>query len=147
MGSRNVFRGVLHASWRDRWTIAGIVCVATWCECQIRWAPLPVLARRFGVRLGGAGDDDVADGLPDLPLWARRRLRLTRRVMRHWPVSGVCLRYSLVAGRQLRALDPELRVGVGKRDGSVVAHAWLVIGGRSLDVFEDAYRELPLELA
>ncbi len=33
----------------------------------------------------------------------------------------------------MRRLDPVLRIGVAKHEGEVKAHAWLEIGGLSLD--------------
>lgn len=71
------------------------------------------------------------------------RLRIARRVMRNWPVEGVCLRHALVAGHRVSDLNPTLRIGVARTAPDVMkAHAWLEIAGRSLDVEASDYELL-----
>ncbi|MBI3200161.1 MAG: lasso peptide biosynthesis B2 protein [Myxococcales bacterium] len=53
----------------------------------------------------------------------------TDRVLGVWPRRGRCLRRSLVLGAMLRAHRPVLRIGVRRRSGGIVAHAWLEIDG------------------
>lgn len=131
------------SSWVERREFVVVAALAMWCELLIRWRPLPELARRFDVKLeaGPAAAPDVP--LELLPPWALMRLRMVRRVMRNWPVDGVCLRHALVAGHRVSALEPTLRIGVAMSDPGVVrAHAWLEIDGRSLDVESNNYERL-----
>jgi hypothetical protein len=79
-----------------------------------------------------------------LPLWAVRRLAVVQAVMRHWPIDGVCLRESLVAGQRLRRLDPVMKVGVKRGAAGVMAHAWLQIDGIDLDPAAIEFGELVL---
>ena len=119
--------------------------LAVWCEALVRWRPLPELARRFRVGLGSDGPLAVETPLESLPPWATTRLRIARRVMRNWPVDGVCLRHTLIAGHRVAALRPMLHIGVAISDPGVLqAHAWLEIDGRSLDVESKNYERLSL---
>lgn len=64
----------------------------------------------------------------------RLALRATVRVIRHWPFgSGPCLRESLVLGHLLRDRTPELRFGVARSHGRILAHAWVEAGGRPIN--------------
>lgn len=130
-------------TWAERRELAVVAILAVWCEVLIRWRPLPELARRFNVKLE-AGPPTASDvPLEVLPPWALMRLRMVRRVMRNWPVDGVCLRHALVAGHRVSALDPTLRIGVAMGDpGALRAHAWLEIDRRSLDVESNNYERL-----
>ena len=122
-----------------------VVGLAMWCESLIRWRPLPELARRFKVGMGPESLVPADASLESLPGWAIMRLRMVRRVMRNWPVDGVCLRHTLVAGHRVRTLHPTLHIGVAMSDPGVLqAHAWLEIGGRSLDVESRNYERLSL---
>ena len=130
--------------WGDRGELVTVVALALLCESLIRWRPLPALAHMFSVRLGPP-DTEPLEPLQTLPEWALVRLRMTRRVMRNWPLDGVCLRHALVAGQRIKALDPVLRIGVARGDGGRIdAHAWLEIDGRGLDVRAVDYLTLPL---
>ena len=133
------------ASWSDRREFAVNVALATACEAMIRWRRLPHLASTFGVSLSPKSDElEPADDVV-LPGWAIERLRITRRVMRNWPVDGACLRHALVAGQRIRSLDPVLVVGVARADdGGLEAHAWLEVSGHALDVDAGRYQALPL---
>ena len=139
-------RAVVTMSWPERREVVVVCFVALTCECTIRSLSLPQLARLFRVHLVEDPTYGAVDDLDLLPEWARARLRVARRVMRNWPVEGVCLRHSLVAGQRLRTLQPVLKVGVARRNGAVVAHAWLAIDGLNLDVFADEYHVLPMVL-
>ncbi|NED99597.1 lasso peptide biosynthesis B2 protein [Phytoactinopolyspora halotolerans] len=123
---------------------------AVFVEVGLRVTTLPRLARLVGTPLRLDTDAAIAEpasataaGLR-LPPAAIRRLRAVRRVMRHWPFGDTCLRRALVSGQLLRGSHPELRVGVAKIDGKIQAHAWLEIGGTSLDP-GGAAAHLPLE--
>jgi Transglutaminase-like superfamily len=114
-------------------TVAVLV-VAAGVEVALRVATLPSTARlvRISLALDQAPAADTDERVP-LPAWARQRLRAVHRVMRHWPFGDTCLRQALVGGQRLHRLSPCLRVGVKKEAGAVKAHAWLEIGGVSLD--------------
>lgn len=120
-----------------------MVLLAGGTELGVRTLPLARLARLYRVGFGPAADQEPGPPLDELPLWAARRLRVVARVMRRWPVQGECLRHSLVAGQRLRALRPELKLGVATDGAGVVAHAWLAIAGRSLDPLSAQYEEFP----
>lgn len=139
-------RRARNASWAARAEYVKVAVLACVTEVAVRTIPLPRLVSAYGLTLGpegnghNSGEDELAAG--ELPPWARQRLRVVVHVMRRWPVQGECLRYGLVAGQRLRALHPELRLGVTKKGSTIVAHAWLVIGGRSLDPTSGDYAEL-----
>ena len=129
----------------ERREYAVSLVLATACEAMIRWRRLPDLARTFGLRLSPASDELEPVEAVVLPEWAVERLRITRRVMRNWPVDGACLRHALVAGQRIRSLDPILVVGVARADdGGLDAHAWLEVSGHALDVDAGRYQALPL---
>lgn len=136
-------RRVGPSSWSTRLEYTTVVILACGTEVAVRTVPLAVLARLYGVTFGPALDEEADAPLEELTAWAVRRFRVVSRVMRRWPVQGECLRHALVAGQRLRALHPELKLGVAKVDTEIIAHAWLVIGGRSLDPTSDRYDELP----
>lgn len=119
--------------------------VAVIVEIGLRTMTLPRLAKLLGVPLRLDDGDAVMPepGVLRARPWVRRRLRATRRVMRHWPFGDTCLRRALVSGHRLRRLHPALRVGVAKIDGRIQAHAWLELNGVSLDpAGAAAYRTL-----
>jgi hypothetical protein len=68
--------------------------------------------------------------------WLSRRLLPAGR--------GVCLEQSLVAYRFLSAQgsSPELIIGVGRRDGKFIAHAWIALGGRPIGDSPTAFSDL-----
>ncbi|WP_210438694.1 lasso peptide biosynthesis B2 protein [Nocardioides xinjiangensis] len=103
-------------------------------EVGLRSLRLPRLSRLLGVPLDTAARRDPrTPGVVVVPHRARRRLAATRRALEHWPFGDSCLRVALVGGFLVRDLDPVLRIGVASHDGEVKAHAWLEIGGLSLD--------------
>jgi len=121
-------------------------------EWLLRRAPLSVVASRM--RLSVTQTDGSTTSEPDddnharLPEWAIRRLRAVERVSRWWRLgrSGPCLRSSLVAGRRLAVLDPELHLGV-KRDGEKLrAHAWVRVGTTDFDLDPGDWAPLPLQI-
>lgn len=123
-----------------------VVVLGIASELALRVLPLPRVAKLFGVGLSPAvgGGPAPEEAAPPIPLWAFRRLQVVSTVMKRWPVDGTCLRQSLVAGQRLRSLDPQLRVGVARGEAGLEAHAWLEVGGRSLDPTSDRYDELRL---
>lgn len=105
---------------------AAAALVACGVEIGLRVFSLPRTARMLGVPLRHASADEVVEPTrARLGGRGRDRVRAVRWVMRHWPFGDTCLRHSLVAGRRLRRLHPELVIGVRKAAGVVTAHAWL----------------------
>lgn len=130
------------ASWSSRLEYVKVALLACVTELAVRWVPLVRLARLYGVTLAGGQAPDRPGPVTELPPWAVRRLRVVERFMRRWPVDGACLRQALVAGQRVRALQPELRLGVAKEATGIVAHAWIAVGGTSLDPTSGRYAEL-----
>lgn len=129
------------ASWATRLEYLKVLALACVTEVVVRRVSLTRVARFYGVAFGAPAR--AMEPLEDLPAWAVRRLRIVVRVMRRWPVQGECLRHALVAGQRVRALNPELKLGVAKEGATgIVAHAWLVVGGKSLDPTSGRYAEL-----
>ena len=137
---------VVRMSWSQRVEFAKVCMLALACEVLIRARPLPEVARLFGVSLRPEPSHETSEPLEgDLPGWALLRLRMTGLLMRRWPVDGTCLRRSLVAGQRIRRLNPVLRIGVATgTTGSLDAHAWLEVNGRSLDGQSGRYETLSL---
>lgn len=133
---------VLRMPWRTQLQALRVVVVALVVEIGLRAVSLPRLARVLGVGLETASAPAAPSGeLPEsLATEARRReLEAVGRVMRHWPAERICLRRALVLGRLLRDLQPQLRVGVAREDGVLVAHAWIEVAGVRLDQGEDRF--------
>ncbi len=134
-------RRARQASWTTGLEYLKVLALAGITEVALRRVPLGRLARLHGVAFAAAPTS--GEPLDELPAWAAHRLRVVGRVMGRWPVDGTCLRHALVAGHRVRALQPELKLGVAKDDtGKIVAHAWLVIGGKSLDPSSGRFVEL-----
>jgi hypothetical protein len=129
---------------RDVREVLAVAGVAALAEVSLRTSTLPVTARRLRVPLdlgGAAAPTDSAT--PVLPVTARRQVRAVRLVLGNWPFGSTCLRQSLVLGQRLRRLEPVLVVGVARgADASLAAHAWLVIGGHSLDPESERFAAL-----
>jgi hypothetical protein len=129
-------------TWREIVQVPIVVGLGLVAEVAVRALPLPSVARLFRIELT---DDAPASGSqPELPEWALIRWRVVKRVMRHWPGGGACLRQSLVAGSRLRRLRPTMRLGVARAAGRIQAHAWLEVAGWSLDPSAGDYGVLPL---
>jgi hypothetical protein len=91
-----------------------------------RWLHVPLTLDRSSAPIGRLDQLSLTEAEGDL-------LDTARRVLRHRPFNGTCLRRALIAGYVLRHHDPTLRIGVAKYSRQVEAHAWLEIGGISLD--------------
>ena len=105
-------------------------------EIGVRFARLPVFARVLGIGIStGPHAVEAVHGSAPLHRSDVARYRAARHVLRIWPDSGEtsCLRLALTAGFLLRHRRPLLRIGVARTDGSVVAHAWLIVDGVPLD--------------
>ena len=110
------------------WGVAAVV------EVGLHTVRLPRLCRWLGVPLDtSAAPRPRPDGVVIVPRRARRRLAATRRALKYWPFGDSCLRVALVGGFLVRDLDPVLRIGVARHRSEITAHAWLEIGGVSLD--------------
>ena len=140
-------RLVWHMPWWRKVEFAVVLALAAASEVTVRLLTLPRAARLFAVRLDPGGEVQMApeqSSTATLPPWAVRRLAVVQAVMRHWPIDGVCLRESLVAGQRLRQLDPVMKVGVKRGEAGVMAHAWLQVGGVDLDPSAIEFGELVL---
>jgi hypothetical protein len=117
--------------------VRATILVAT-IEIALHRRPLDQVARRLGVPLaGGVPEVDVPPLDPavlspreELSMWA------SRWVLEHWLFDATCLRRSLAWGWALRSREPALCVGL-LDDGKDLAHAWLHLGGASLDARDD----------
>ena len=132
------------------------------------WRALPVSERRQLLRLlmllpmmhaslalaGYARTRRWCERLSDRPTWqrasaqdidaARRLTELAAIAGRHGITEASCLRQALVVSTLLRrrGLDAKLQIGV-QRDGETFgAHAWVEVGGESLQVDTRRYRAL-----
>jgi hypothetical protein len=130
-------------SWSTRFEYCFVWCLAAVTELLLRFVSLRRLTALYRVQWNVEPTEPAGEDL-QLPPWARQRLRIVGVVMQRWPVDGVCLRESLVAGQRLRKLSPVLRLGVDRQGSSVIAHAWLEINGRSLDARSQLYSVLPV---
>ena len=130
-GRRSVIGGLAPV---DLARTAAALLLAVVVESGLRTLSLPRLSRLLGVPLDTSVQREVEITHPVIvPRWARRRLVAARRALRYWPFGDSCLRLALVGGCLVRRLDPVLRIGVAKHEGEIKAHAWLEIGGLSLD--------------
>lgn len=139
------FRNARSLTWALRREYVIVFVLGCASELALRLLPLRQTAKLFRVSFdSSAARAESSPPIDVLPTWAVDRVRAVRYVMRHWPVDGVCLRDSLVAGHRLRALHPKLKLGVARSESGVAAHAWLEVDGRSLDPSYLHYAELPL---
>lgn len=113
--------------------VVAVALTAALVEVGLRAITLPTLARWSGTPL-------LLDDAPStpaepvhLPPEAVASVRTVRAVMSRWPYGDTCLRVALVAGNRLRRWHPRLALGVQRVDAAIVAHAWLEIGGQTLD--------------
>lgn len=135
-------RQVRAMPWSLRYEYAVVLALACLTEAALRFIPLTAVAPLLGVSV--RPEHGRTQTLDALPPWALSRVRVVRVVMARWPVDGVCLRSSLVTGQRLRSLQPALRVGVARSEAEVRAHAWLEVGGRSLDPMSARFAALSL---
>ena len=73
--------------------------------------------------------------LPSKQATAERLGRISGAVARRWPGEALCLQRSLVLLWLLRRrrIDAELRVGVRRTEGGLIAHAWVESDGKPLN--------------
>lgn len=117
--------------------LAQVTVIAVFVELALRRVAVDRLAGWLGVNLRLSGHPTV--GPTSLTACnfrpeELRKARLARRLLRYWPFGqGPCLRESLVVGHALRRHCPVLRLGVARDGQSIAAHAWLEVGGVSLE--------------
>jgi transglutaminase superfamily protein len=110
-------------------------------EIGLRRHPLPVMCRKLGIGCDLRSADAPAAVPVVLPRRTRTAVLACAYAVARWPMGGTCLRSCLVVGHRLRTLDPVLRIGV-RREGELVVHSWLEIGGRTLDATSTQYATL-----
>ena len=101
-------------------------------ELALRVLTLSRVCALLGIHLGVDGEAPVHAPPAPLSERERRRVALVHHVLAVVPWDGRCLRTSLLIGHLLRDRHPVLRLGVKPRDGALVFHAWLDIGGASV---------------
>lgn len=117
------------------------VLLFTRVEVGLRRTDLPTLAGRLGVRLADAGESPVPSTVSGRSV--RQALTVVTRVSERWPAGDTCLRRCLVLGALLAPVRPVLTLGVRRaEDGSIAAHSWLAVGGRSIDPMAERYEVL-----
>ncbi len=122
------------------WGIARTTVLAAYVEVGLRLMSLDRLAGSLGVDLTGSArirrrETGPAEVIRPIQLTSREKdaIDTIRRVQSHRPFNGTCLRQSLLVGYALRSRKPVLSVGVTKHVGVVKAHAWIEIGGETID--------------
>ena len=112
--------------------LAGLALLA---EAGLRLLSLPRLADLMGVPLTLDRSSAPIGELTELSITHAETELLDSawRILRHRPFNGTCLRRALIGGHVLRHHNPRLRIGVAKSCGQIGAHAWVEIGGISLD--------------
>jgi hypothetical protein len=125
---------------KDFLLAAEAAAIAVPIEIALRRTRLDTLVERLGraerVEQSGAVAFDV-----------ERAARLVDAIASFYPLKATCLKKSLVLFRILRrrGVQVELRLGVAKRDGEFMSHAWLEWQGRTLlgQGITDRYTPLP----
>jgi hypothetical protein len=114
-------------------TIYATALVVT-AEVLLRLEPIDRVSRRLRAPLSDGSDDVDLPPLDGSCLTDRERRLLSALawVQRAWLFDATCLRRALAAGWVLRRRKPRLCLGLSDTD-EVLAHAWLVLEGRSLD--------------
>jgi transglutaminase superfamily protein len=141
---RMAFLRVVRLPVRDQLATFRVLALAAVVEIAVRTLPLPRLARWLGIAL-------VPPARSVRPLYSlneteRRQVRAVERVLRRWSIApGPCLRKALVMGYFLRRHKPVLRIGVMRRNGLVLAHAWLDFGEISINTGEQHQPFAPLD--
>src|SRR5699024_5458543 len=89
------------------WDAGRTVAVVAVVEIGLRTVKLHALARLLGVRLrlDPQSSPRPLSGPVEFSPRERQRLQVARKVLRHRPFNGTCLRRSLVAGWILRKRD------------------------------------------
>lgn len=110
----------------------------TLIEIGLRRGTVGALCERHGIALITSASEAGNSPVP----WAdlHRVAARSTAVLRFWPFESTCLRRCLLIGTALRDERPGLTLGVKRGDdGQIAAHAWLVMGGRSIDPTSDEF--------
>lgn len=132
MGLAELGRRWGRLQWEEQRETLMALWVALVVELGVKWLPLPTIARLLGVQFEMSETAPAVVAPVHFPHWATVRLRGVGRVLKRWP-DATCLRRSLVVSQRLRPLTPKLRIGVRRDGGPLEAHAWVEVGGVSLD--------------
>lgn len=120
----------------DVWTGSSTLALAPVVEIGLRVAGVQRTARLLRVRLlfeAPAGPAAATRSEVPLDRAERRRLRIAWRVLAVGPFDATCLRRSMIGAWHLRRRQPAVRIGVRKDTEGIKAHAWIEVGGVSLD--------------
>ncbi len=125
-----VFRALAgsRSPWQDTWLALRMAGWAVVLPALKHVVPVGVLAR---IMWKGEGDAKRRDPVREAQVvrlagWLSRGTNLTKR--------GACLQRSLLAYRYLSELgaDPRLVLAVGKTDGALRGHAWVIVDGHAV---------------
>jgi hypothetical protein len=126
---------------RFTWEFARATWWLTRIELGLHRHPLPEVCGKLGIECDLDSAKPPATTPAVLPRRTRTAILACAYAVARWPRGNTCLRRCLVMGHRLKALDPILRIGV-RRDGELVVHSWLEIGGRTLDATSSQYATL-----
>ena len=122
---------------------AAIACLLLFIEIGLRTIHVERVARVLRVPFMQTQEVEHEGQSTALTESERRWTRNATRVIRRWPLDATCLRRSLLLGWILRRRQPQLIVGVRKRNDKVEAHAWIRLG--TLDLDPEADQFLPFD--
>lgn len=111
-------------------------------EVLLRATDLPTTCRALRIALDVSSTAPTRTATVVLPAGSRRAIRVAGAVVARWPFGDTCLRRCLLLGHLLRRTRPVLRIGVQRNAGRFAAHAWLEIGGITLDASAIEYAAL-----
>ncbi len=125
-------RGWLALTWRERAQFVGLVIALIGVHGVL--AMFGYMRTRRWLEHASARTDWREPDVDDLAN-ARRLAELTAIAGRHGLVTATCLRQALVVYACLRrqGLDAELKIGMRKGGAAFDAHAWVELGGHSID--------------
>jgi hypothetical protein len=117
----------------DRWLLIRIALLVPLIETALRLAGFK---RTCGLLRRFAGPWEFT---PDPAGQVDRHGRLLELFYRHFPGAGRCLARSLSLWWLLQRIgvDTQLRVGMMKQDGGLIAHAWIEYGSHPLKMDHD----------
>lgn len=136
---RAALRATLKLRPAELLAVVEVLLVLVFVEVALRTGPVTRVVGPLGITLRLTGEpgptvDPSRLSRDRFRAVELRKVRLARRVVAHWPFgAGPCLRESLVIGHILRRHRPELRLGVARDGQAIAAHAWLEVGGVSLE--------------
>jgi Transglutaminase-like superfamily/Coenzyme PQQ synthesis protein D (PqqD) len=134
-GARSVFAAWRRQKWPFRLLIVKVTAVVVVVEVGLKVTDVATLAERMKVPLATESASSTVVPLEHLRELGEHEQRLylaLRWVMDRWLYDGTCLRRSLTLGWFLRREHPVLRLGM-TNENDAVAHAWIEVGGKSID--------------